>query len=56
MIDRIKSFFAKNVLESEETVASEQLATAALLVEVMESMATWMSRNWRLSARLSAIF
>mgnify|MGYP001605466759 FL=1 len=35
MIDRIKSFFAKNVLEPEETVASEQLATAALLVEVM---------------------
>jgi uncharacterized tellurite resistance protein B-like protein len=35
MIDRIKSFFAKNVIEPEETVASEQLATAALLVEVM---------------------
>ncbi len=35
MIDRIKSFFAKNVIESEETVASEQLAAAALLVEVM---------------------
>ena len=35
MIDRIKSFFAKNVLEPEETVASEQIAAAALLVEVM---------------------
>lgn len=35
MIDRIKSFFAKNVLEPEETVASDQLAAAALLVEVM---------------------
>jgi uncharacterized tellurite resistance protein B-like protein len=35
MIDRIKSFFAKNVIEPEETAASEQLATAALLVEVM---------------------
>ena len=35
MIDRIKSFFAKNVLEPEETVASEKIAAAALLVEVM---------------------
>jgi len=35
MIDRIKSFFAKNVLEPEETVSSEQIAMAALLIEVM---------------------
>ena len=35
MIDRIKSFFAKNVLEPEETVTSEQIAAAALLIEVM---------------------
>jgi uncharacterized tellurite resistance protein B-like protein len=35
MIDRIKSFFAKNVLEPEETVSSEQIAVAALLIEVM---------------------
>ena len=35
MIDHIKSFFAKNVLEPEEAVASDQLAAAALLVEVM---------------------
>lgn len=35
MIDRIKSFFAKNVLEPEETVATEKIAAAALLVEVM---------------------
>ncbi len=35
MIDRIKSFFAKNVLEPEQTVASEKIAAAALLVEVM---------------------
>jgi uncharacterized tellurite resistance protein B-like protein len=35
MIDRIKSFFAKNVLEPEQTVASEKTAAAALLVEVM---------------------
>jgi len=35
MIDRIKSFFAKNVLEPEETVTSEQIAVAALLIEVM---------------------
>ena len=35
MIDRIKSFFAKNILEPEETVTSEQIAVAALLIEVM---------------------
>ena len=35
MIDRVKSFFAKNVLEPEETVTSEQIAVAALLIEVM---------------------
>lgn len=36
MISKIKGFFAKNVLESDDTsVKSEQLAAAALLVEVM---------------------
>ena len=36
MISKIKSFFAKNVLEPEDTaVKTEQLAAAALLVEVM---------------------
>ena len=36
MIDKIKSFFSKNVLESEaETTSPDQLATAALLIEVM---------------------
>lgn len=36
MIDRIKNFFSKNVLEPEDQgVKTEQLAAAALLVEVM---------------------
>ena len=36
MIDKIKSFFSKNVLEPEvETTSPDQLATAALLIEVM---------------------
>ena len=36
MIDKIKNFFPKNVLEPEEDAATpEQLATAALLIEVM---------------------
>ena len=36
MISKIKGFFAKNVLESDDaSVKSEQLAAAALLVEVM---------------------
>jgi uncharacterized tellurite resistance protein B-like protein len=36
MIDKIKNFFYKNVLEPEEDAATpEQLATAALLIEVM---------------------
>ena len=36
MIEKIKSFFSKNVLEAEEeTSTPEQLATAALLIEVM---------------------
>jgi uncharacterized tellurite resistance protein B-like protein len=36
MIDKIKNFFSKNVLEPEEDAATpEQLATAALLIEVM---------------------
>ena len=36
MIDKIKSFFSKNVLEPEaETSSPDQLATAALLIEVM---------------------
>ena len=36
MIDKIKSFFSKNVLEAEtETTSPDQLATAALLIEVM---------------------
>ena len=36
MIEKIKSFFSKNVLEAEEeTTTPEQLATAALLIEVM---------------------
>jgi uncharacterized tellurite resistance protein B-like protein len=33
MIDRIKSFFAKNVLEPEETVSSEQIAVDAQELE-----------------------
>jgi len=36
MIDKIKSFFKKNVLEPEaELTSPDQLATAALLIEVM---------------------
>ena len=36
MISKIKGFFAKNILEAEDaTVKTEQLAAAALLVEVM---------------------
>jgi uncharacterized tellurite resistance protein B-like protein len=36
MLDRIKNFFQSKVLEAEEnTTSPEQLATAALLVEVM---------------------
>jgi len=36
MIDKIKSFFSKNVLEPETEITSpDQLATAALLIEVM---------------------
>ena len=36
MIDKIKSFFSKNVLEPEtEPTSPDQLATAALLIEVM---------------------
>ena len=36
MIDKIKSFFSKNVLEPEaELTSPDQLATAALLIEVM---------------------
>ena len=36
MISKIKGFFAKNVLEAEDSaVKSEELAAAALLVEVM---------------------
>ena len=36
MIDKITSFFSKNVLEPEaETTSPDQLATAALLIEVM---------------------
>ena len=36
MIDKIKNFFSKNVLEAETEITSpDQLATAALLIEVM---------------------
>ena len=36
MIDKIKNFFSKNVLEPEaELTSPDQLATAALLIEVM---------------------
>ena len=36
MIDKIKTFFSKNVLEPEtELTSPDQLATAALLIEVM---------------------
>ena len=35
MINKIKAFFAKNVIEDEDSLSGEQLATAALLIEVM---------------------
>ncbi len=36
MIDKIKSFFSKKVLEADsDSVSADQLATAALLIEVM---------------------
>mgnify|MGYP005988616865 FL=1 len=36
MIDKIKAFFAKNVADAEDSsLSGEQLATAALLIEVM---------------------
>ena len=36
MINKIKAFFAKNVVDAEDNlVSAEQLATAALLIEVM---------------------
>ena len=36
MIDKIKAFFAKNVVDAEDSsISGEQLATAALLIEVM---------------------
>ena len=36
MIDKIKNFFSKNVIEPEEdTVTPQQIASAALLIEVM---------------------
>ena len=36
MIDKIKSFFSKNVIEPEQDGATpEQIALAALLIEVM---------------------
>jgi len=36
MIDKIKAFFSKNIIEADDNaLSSEQLATAALLVEVM---------------------
>lgn len=36
MIDKIKAFFAKNVVDVEDSsLSGEQLATAALLIEVM---------------------
>ena len=36
MIDKIKAFFAKNVVDTEDnSLSGEQLATAALLIEVM---------------------
>jgi len=36
MIDKIKAFFAKNVVDAEDSsLSGEQLATAALLIEVM---------------------
>ena len=36
MINKIKAFFAKNVVDAEDnSVSAEQLATAALLIEVM---------------------
>ena len=33
MINKIKAFFAKNVIEDEDSLSGEQLATAALLEE-----------------------
>jgi uncharacterized tellurite resistance protein B-like protein len=37
MIDKIKAFFSKNIIEADDNaLSSEQLATAALLIEVME--------------------
>jgi uncharacterized tellurite resistance protein B-like protein len=36
MIDKIKAFFSKNIIEADDNaLSSEQLATAALLIEVM---------------------
>ena len=36
MIDKIKAFFAKNVIEADDnSLSGDQLATAALLIEVM---------------------
>ncbi len=36
MIDKIKAFFSKNIIEADDSsLSSEQLATAALLIEVM---------------------
>jgi uncharacterized tellurite resistance protein B-like protein len=36
MIDKIKAFFSKNIIETDDNaLSSEQLATAALLIEVM---------------------
>ena len=36
MIDKIKAFFARNVIEADDSgLSGEQLATAALLIEVM---------------------
>jgi len=36
MINKIKAFFAKNVVDAEDSsISAEQLSTAALLIEVM---------------------
>ena len=36
MINKIKAFFSKNIVEADDnTLTTEQLATAALLIEVM---------------------
>ncbi len=36
MIDKIKAFFSKNIIETDDNaLSSEQLATAALLIEVL---------------------